>query len=409
MAVILEEPIYAAKDWSAELVPDATIDDLDEVAIAKARMMFKKVHSRIPAEEVNAWNVQTFLSKCGLTRNGGVTRAAIILLGKYESAFKLRPAVAQVTWTRRDKNQEVIDYEHFTVPFILTVDEILSKIENLTLREMPGGTLFPDTMKQYDDYTIREALHNCIAHQDYTLQQRINFVENPGCLYYSNAGTFIPGTLENVLRNEEPQTYFRNECLCRAMVDFNMIDTVSRGIKKMFKEQWRRYFPMPDYDIDAVKKKVVVRIYGNEINKRYTDLLKTNNSLSLWDCIALDAVQKGRTIHEDVAQDLIKRGLIEGEAPYYRISLSVAKNTHQLPSYTKTKGLDKEKLRQMILQYLSHAGNDGAKRDSIYEYMKDVLPQNKTEAQQLRLLGDLLKAMKLEEMIKTDGRNWYLL
>lgn len=47
MAVILEEPIYAAKDWSAEIVPDATIDDLDEVAIAKARMMFKKVHSRI--------------------------------------------------------------------------------------------------------------------------------------------------------------------------------------------------------------------------------------------------------------------------------------------------------------------------------------------------------------------------
>lgn len=407
MAVILEEPIYTAKDWSAEIVPDATIDDLDEVAIAKARMMFKKVHSRISAEEVNAWSVQTFLGKCGLIRNGGITRAAIILLGKYESAFKLRPAVAQVTWTRRDKNQEVVDYEHFTVPFILTVDEILSKIENLTLREMPGGTLFPDTMKQYDDYTIREALHNCIAHQDYTLQHRINFVENPGYLYYSNAGTFIPGTLENALRNEEPQTHFRNECLCRAMVDFNMIDTVSRGIKKMFNEQWRRHFPMPDYEIDQMKKKVVVRIYGNEINKRYTDLLKTNDTLSLWDCISLDAVQKGRTIHEDVAQDLLKRGLIEGEAPHYNISLSIAKDTHQLPSYTKTKGLDKAKLRQMVLQYLSNAGEEGAKRDSIYEYLKDVLPQNKTEEQKLRSLGDLLKIMKKEDLIWTDGRNWF--
>lgn len=211
------------------------------------------------------------------------------------------------------------------------------------------------------------------------------------------------------MRNEEPQTHFRNECLCRAMVDFNMIDTVSRGIKKMFNEQWRRHFPMPDYEIDQIKKKVVVRIYGNEINKRYTDLLKTNDTLSLWDCISLDAVQKGRTIHEDIAQDLLKRGLIEGEAPHYSISLSITKNTHQLPSYTKTKGLDKERLRQMVLQYLSNAGDEGAKRDSIYEYLKDVLPQNKTEEQQLRLLGDLLKAMKLEEMIKTDGRNWYLL
>ena len=408
MSTILDEPIFSETDWSAQIVSDATIDDLDEVAIAKARMMFKKVHSRIPEAEVNAWTVETFLSKCGIMKNGGITRAAIILLGKYESAFKLRPAVVQVTWTRRDEKQDVVDYEHFTAPFILTVDEILSKIENLTMREMPGGTLFPDTMKQYDDYTIREALHNCIAHQDYTMQQRINFVENPTYLYYSNAGSFIPGTLENALTNEEPQAYFRNECLCRAMVDFNMIDTVSRGIKKMFNEQWRRHFPMPDYEIDAKNRKVSVRIYGNEINKQYTNLLKTNDSLTLWDCISLDAVQKGRTIHEDVAQNLLNRGLIEGEAPNYTISLGIAKATNQLQGYTKQKGLDKEKMKQMILQYLKNAGTDGAKRDSIYEYIKDVMPQVKTHEQQLRLLGDILSALSVDKLIYAKGRIWFL-
>ena len=408
MSTILDEPIFSETDWSAQIVSDATIDDLDEVAIAKARMMFKKVHSRIPEAEVNAWTVETFLSKCGIMKNGGITRAAIILLGKYESAFKLRPAVVQVTWTRRDEKQDVVDYEHFTVPFILTVDEILSKIENLTMREMPGGTLFPDTMKQYDDYTIREALHNCIAHQDYTMQQRINFVENPTYLYYSNAGSFIPGTLENALTNEEPQAYFRNECLCRAMVDFNMIDTVSRGIKKMFNEQWRRHFPMPDYEIDAKNRKGSVRIYGNEIDKQYTKLRKTNGSLTVWDCISLDAVQKGRTIHEDVAQNLLNRGLIEGEAPNYTISLGIAKATNQLQGYTKQKGLDKEKMKQMILQYLKNAGTDGAKRDSIYEYIKDVMPQVKTHEQQLRLLGDILSALSVDKLIYAKGRIWFL-
>lgn len=408
MSAILDEPIFSETDWSAQIVADATIDDLDEVAIAKARMMFKKVHSRIPEAEVNAWTVETFLSKCGIIKNGGITRAAIILLGKYESAFKLRPAVAQVTWTRRDEKQNVVDYEHFTVPLILTVDEILSIIENLTMREMPGGTLFPDTMKQYDDYTIREALHNCIAHQDYTMQQRINFVENPTYLYYSNAGSFIPGTLENALTNEEPQAYFRNECLCKAMVDFNMIDTVSRGIKKMFNEQWRRHFPMPDYEIDAKNRKVSVRIYGNEINEQYTNLLKTNNSLTLWDCISLDAIQKGRTIHENIAQDLLKRGLIEGEAPYYTISLGIAKATRQLKGYTKQKGLDKEKIKQMILQYLKNAGTDGAKRDSIYEYVKDVMPQIKNHEQQLRLLGDILSTLSADRLIYAKGRIWFL-
>ena len=407
MSAILDEPIFSDTDWSAQIVPDATIDDLDEVAIAKARKMFKKVHNRIPEAEVNAWSVETFLSKCGIMKNGGITRAAIILLGKYESAFKLRPAVAQVTWTRRDENKDVVDYEHFTVPFILTVDEILSRIENLTMREMPGGTLFPDTMKHYDDYTIREALHNCIAHQDYTMQQRINFVENPTYLFYSNAGNFIPGTLENALANEEPQAYFRNECLCRAMVDFNMIDTVSRGIKKMFNEQWRRHFPMPDYDIDAENRKVSVRIYGNEKNEQYTNLLKTNKSLTLWDCISLDSIQKGRSIHEEIAQNLLSRGLIEGETPNYTISLGIAKATRQLQDYTKQKGLDKEKIKQMVLQYLKNAGSEGAKRDGIYEYVKDVLPQAKTREQQLRLLGDMLNALSVDKFIYTKGRTWF--
>lgn len=395
-------------DWSAEIISDATIDDLDEVAIAKARKMFKKVHSRIPAEEVNRWSTEEFLSKCELMVNGKLTRAAIILLGKMFSDSKLRPAVAEVTWTLRDEKQDVVDYEHFSVPFILTVDEILAKIHNLTLREMPGGTLFPDTMKQYDDYTIREALHNCIAHQDYTLRQRINFVENPGYLYYANGGSFIPGTLENALATNGPQRFFRNACLCKAMVHFNMIDTVSRGIKKMFTEQMERRFPMPDYEIDNEKKEVAVRIYGNVINERYTNLLKDNKNLTLQDCISLDVIQKGHRIDDKIAQDLLKRGLIEGEAPNYTISLSVAKASKQLPGYTKVKGLERDKIKHMVLQYIQNAGSDGAKRKDILEYLQDTLPIRNTKEQNLRMLGNILSEMATAGDIINKNRLWYI-
>lgn len=68
--------------WSAEVVQNATIDDLDEVAIAKSKMMFKKMHNRIPAEEVNKWSIEEFLSKCELMVDGKLRRADIILLGK---------------------------------------------------------------------------------------------------------------------------------------------------------------------------------------------------------------------------------------------------------------------------------------------------------------------------------------
>ena len=233
-------------------------------------------------------------------------------------------------------------------------------------------------------------------------------MENPGYLYYENGGSFIPGTLQKALATKGPQRHFRNECLCRAMVNFNMIDTVSRGIKKMFNEQWRRHFPMPDYEIDATNKEVGVKIYGNSINEKYTKLLKENDTLTLEDCILLDAVQKGHRISEDNVVTLLERGLLEGDSSEYRISLDVAKKTHQLPEYTRNKGLDKSKIQQMILQYLQNAGTTGAKRDAIFDYLKEVLPQNKTHEQQERMLGNILSEMKENGLIVPEGRTWFL-
>ena len=406
MNAILDEPLVTDTDWSAVIVSNATIDDLDEVAIAKAKVMFKKIHNRIPAAEVNAWSVEEFLSNAGVMIDGGITRAAIILLGKPVSVFKLRPAVVRVTWSLRDEHEDVIDYEHFTAPFILTVDQILAKVHNLTMREMPGGTMFPDVMQQYDDYSMREVLHNCIAHQDYTLQERINLVENPGFLYYANGGSFIPGSLQKALATHGPQRHYRNECLCNAMVNFNMIDIVGRGIRKIFNEQWKRHFPMPDYEIDAANKEVAVRLYGNAINEKYTTLLKEKKDLTLEDCILLDAVQKGHRINEADANNLFSRGLVEGEYPDLTISLSIARQTKQVPEYTRLKGLEKDKLKQMVIQFLQNSGSEGARREFIYKYLKDVLPSNKTEEQQLRIVGRLLVEMNEEGLIGKEGLRW---
>lgn len=406
LAAILEEPIFEAKDWSAEIVPNATLNDLDELAIAKARVMFKKVHaSNIPAEEVNGWSDEELLSHSGVMRDGKLTRAAIILLGKPISVFKLRPAVAEVTWTLRDEQKEVVDYEHFTVPFILTVDKILGKIRNLTMRDLPGGTLFPETMKQYDDYTIREALHNALAHQDYTLQERIVFVENPGYLYYANGGSFIPGTLQKALATQGPQRHFRNECLCRAMVNFNMIDTVSRGIKKMFNEQRRRHFPMPDYEIDALNREVGVKIYGNAINERYTKLLKENESLTLEDCILLDAVQKGHRISEEDAKSLFAKGLIEGSYPEIYLSETVSRSTGKLPEYVKNRGMKLQYYKDLVLALLEKSPK-GVTRQEINDLLCDMLP--KSTQRPLNYIGNMLYVMQCkEETIYLKDGLWY--
>lgn len=398
-----------APDWSAELVPDATLDDLDELALATARIMYKKVHgSTIPANEIDEWSVEDFLSHSEMMRNGKLTRAAILLLGRPLALQKIHPANAQITWVWKDKDGEVVDYEHYTVPYILTVDKIFSRIRNKTMRELPGGTLFPDTMRQYEDYSIREALHNCIAHQDYSLEGRITLVENEGYLFYSNRGSFIPGSVEKVLSEKGPQKIYRNTCLTRGMMHFNMIDTVGRGIPKLFKEQRRRYFPMPEYEIDDQSKTVSVTIYGISSDDAYTDLLRSDSSLSLMECLWLDAVRTHKPITKEAAHHLKERKLIEGKAPRYNIALSVAKKVQQVGKYTKETGLNRNTMKKLVLQLASNAGSDGFKRADAFEILEHSLPANMTNTQKLTYISHMLRAMATEELLQKNeqGKAW---
>ena len=56
-------------------------------------------------------------------------------------------------------------------------------------------------------WVIREALHNCIAHQDYQLGARVVVVEFPDRLVFSNKGGFIPGDVERVISLDAPEPY----------------------------------------------------------------------------------------------------------------------------------------------------------------------------------------------------------
>ena len=405
---ILEEnsPVF---DWSAEIVPNATLNDLDAKALAKARSEYKMVHPRL-ADEVDTWDDMELLSRAGVAIKGQLTRAAILLLGKEFSVPLISPAVATITWVLIDDHDEKIDYEHFSPPFILTVNEALSRIRNLNQRILPGGTLFPDVVKQYDEYSIREVLHNAIAHQDYTMQERITMVETPDSVTFSNGGFFLPGTVRNAIEQNGPQKFYRNYVLCQGMVNFNMIDTIGRGIRKVFTEQQRRFFPMPDYKIDQAKREVSVRIYGKLIDEGYYRLLKANPDLSLNDCIALDMVQKHELIDKEKAARLKKLHLIEGRYPKLFLSAYVAKTADKeelKTEYIKNRSFNDQHFKEMIVSYLQSFG--GATRAELNNLLKSKLSDVLTDEQKIRKVGNLLSAMKKDKVIQlSDGKRWTL-
>ena len=82
--------------------------------------------------------------------------------------------------------------------------------------------------------------------------------------------------------------------------------------------------------------------------------------------------------------------------------------TKQVPEYTRLKGLEKDKLKQMVIQFLQNSGSEGARREFIYKYLKDVLPSNKTEEQQLRIFGRLFVEMNEEGLIGKEGLRWFV-
>ncbi|MBK8009735.1 MAG: hypothetical protein IPK13_00095, partial [Deltaproteobacteria bacterium] len=126
-----------------------------------------------------------------------------------EAAALLSPAVARMTWVLRDAKKIDLDYAHFDPPFVVAVDNVLNRIRNLTVRVLPNNTLFPKELSQYDSWVLREALHNAIAHQDFRLHGKINVVEFPDRILLSNAGSFLPGSVDRVIEDDTPPEVYR--------------------------------------------------------------------------------------------------------------------------------------------------------------------------------------------------------
>lgn len=393
------------QDWSAEIVTAASLADLDPQGLLKAREQYKVKNPRLAAE-VDQWTDAAFLTRLKLLVGGHLTKAALLLLGRDEASVHLTPADATITWVLQDAQKMPKDYAHFGPPWLLQVDEVLAKVRNLKYRYFRDTTtLFPDEVDQYDVVVLREALHNCIAHQNYRLGGRISVVEREdGQIIFENVGTFLPERVEDVVLSDTPHPIRRNARLADAMVQLNMIDTISFGIKRMFDSQRRKGFPLPEYHLDG---KVRLEIIGKVIDQEFARLLDRDPSLSLHEVILLDKVQKQKLLTDAEAQLLRKKKLIEGRKPHFIIAARVAQLTGQTVAYTKQKGFDEQYYADLVQLYLQQHGS--ASRAEIDSLLMDKLPDLLDQKQKLSKINMLLtrkmrKGKNCIEHVKMDGR-----
>jgi len=391
-------------DWSIQICEDATIEDLSAQGIEKARELYIIKNPKL-TDDIKAWDDATFLNKAKITIKGKITNTAVLLLGKSESEYLLSPAIAQISWILKDKDNIAKDYEHFTCPFILSLDAVYNKIRKLKYRYMDGDSLFPQEVESYHPFIIREALNNCIAHQDYTMGGKINIVEfEDRKLVFANKGAFIPQTIENVLKTDAPEIKYRNKFLAQAMINLNLIDTIGSGIVKMFTIQSKKYFPLPEYELSNDSVKVIIE--GKVLDMNYALKLASIPDLSLEEIVLLDKVQKGHNLSADEVRILKAKNLVEGKRPNLHISSNVAKYTNQEDEYMKMKGFDDEYYKAMIVKYLEKF--DKAKKVDFEKLLIDKLPDSLDDKQKKNKIKNLLQKLRTTGFIEPIGYDWVL-
>lgn len=389
-----------ATDWSAQIVPDASIQNLDESAVQKARALFAQKHAnRFSSEEMSGWPPQTFLDRAKLTQNGQITRTTLLLLGKAESAYLLSPHPAQMTWKLEGEERA---YEHFGMPFLLTTTQLYQKIRNIQIRLLPSGQLIPHEISKYDQAIVLEALHNCIAHQDYTRCGRIVVIEKTDKLIFENEGSFYEGKPDDYVLGEKTPHRYRNPFLVQAMVELGMIDTMGYGIHRMHRGQAKRYFPLPDYDLSEANA-VRMTIYGGVVDSAYSQMLMQKTDLPFEDVLALDRVQKKLSIPDDAITRLRRGGLIEGRKPNLHVSAIVADATDSRADYIRTRAQDDAHYAKLIIDYLQEYKK--ASRQEIDKMLWKILSEALDDSQKSHKISNLLSNLRRSGKIKNHGSN----
>ncbi len=387
----------AGDDWSAVVIPNATLDHLDPDAIAAARIAFATRHPNLDSNETTGWSDEEFLERAQLTIDRGITRAAVLLLGKAEASHLLSPLLAEITWKLTGAEQA---YEHFGLPFLLNTSKVNERIRNVQVRMLPPGTLIQTEIQKYDRRSVLEAIHNCVAHADYRTGSRITVVEHVDRVVLENAGSFFDGTPEDYVTDTRLPKKYRNPFLVNAMTELNMIDRMGLGVQRINLSQVKRFLPLPDYDLGNPHE-VKLTIYGAAIDTNYSEQLMQHADLPLEDVLALDRVQKKMRISKEAAARLRRAHLIEGRSPHLHVSSVVAAATDTMAEYVRTRAQSDDFYAKLVLDYLS--GTGGASRQNINELLWDKLSDALDDTQKRNKITNLLAKMRRNGRIHNSG------
>ncbi len=239
-SIILEiEP-----DFSDDICHEASINDLSPDAIRTLKEKYALKHSNSSFESLSS---RQALSDLGLLKEGKVTKAAIILLGKADSLSRLFPQVSIELEYRAHESHIHYDKKYsYADAYYLSVDEIWKQINHyngaIPIRE---GMYQHESIPFFNEEVIREAINNAVAHRNYALSSSIVIKLSPTTMSIISPGGFPHGvSLDNLL--DVPSTP-RNRLLADVLSKTGLVERAGQGIDRIFMNTLQEGKRVPDY------------------------------------------------------------------------------------------------------------------------------------------------------------------
>lgn len=407
-------------DFSAQVVPDSTYDDLDPLERERLRNIIRTYHGESALLQLDDKELDKALRLVTvIDKKYYPTLAGILLIGRKDRLRALVPTAEAAIQVMDGTNLKV--NESFALPLLAAIEKITTYFEAWNTEEEMEIGLFRISIPHYDKRAFREALINAFSHRDYSMLGRVRvLIDNEG-LTIANPGGFIDGIDYRNLIDTEPQG--RNPVLADCLKRIGLAERSGRGIDRIYEGTLKYGKGLPDYSQSTTS--IVKLFIPNAIpDKAFIAMLseeqkKHNGSLSIYELIILNCLRQrhriqvkdlNEVLHLDdnkikiALEALVENGMIEaignGKVRSYILSAKVYKAKGNLSGYIRQKGIEEIRYDELILNLLKK--QNSITRNDVAELLHVSLPAA------YRLLVKLRKKNKIK-LIKQGRISKYTL
>lgn len=394
-------------DYSAQILLDATIDDLDPNERVRLRNIIKMRKGDKSLLDLTDNELDKAL-RIVKEENGKLypTITGMLLIGKEEKIQEMMPT-AKSSFQVLEGTQVRIN-EQFSKPLLATFEIFENYLKAWNPEQEMEYGLFRIPIPEFSVAAFREGLVNAFCHRDYSILQQVRLAIEDEGLSISSPGGFIEGVNLNNLLSVEP--HGRNQALTDALKRIGLAERTGRGIDRIFEGSIIYGRPLPDYS-ESTERCVKLFIQRAKPDLAFAKMIadeekRIGRMLPINSLLILSTLQTQRRttlqelseiIHVSEArikanvEKLLESGLVEasgnGKVRAYILSAKVYKEQDNSVGYVRQIDIDKLRYNELILKLAEQQGF--VTRDNVSELLNISL------SQAYRLLKGLVNKNKL--------------